>query len=72
MHDFERVIVGYHPQSEPDWVTGFGYREPKAWYVCRCCGRRFYADRGSWAMVQLMLEMGLAGEPCPADAHAVS
>ena len=38
-HDWDKgEVIGYLPQSEPRWVTEFGYHPPVRKYTCKKCG----------------------------------
>lgn len=56
-HDWdEGFIVGYLPQSEPEWVTRFGYRPPVRKYTCKKCGQTLNGATGGLLTYQLMLK----------------
>lgn len=52
-HDWASEIIGYDPQSEPQWVTRFGYRPPIYKYTCKACGQQMTVG-GSDLIFRLM------------------
>jgi hypothetical protein len=54
-HHWERTIIGYKAQSEPQWVTSFGYRPPITQYRCKRCEKTI-ADESIFFIVGMTLD----------------
>lgn len=54
--------IGYHQQSEPLWVTKFGYRKSIMRYTCKSCGKSIKSDSGSGYLIIMLSSKTCKGE----------